>query len=405
MKAVADLATALDLAKLKAAAVLDPDQLEDVEDIAERVDERRGSVADSFVVALAGGTGTGKSSLLNALAGEDVASVSAVRPHTDQPLALIPSDPSFELIAFLDDMGIAERATQDRFADLAIIDLPDQDSIALAHRQLVWELLPEVDSIAWVVDPDKYRDATFLRDYVGGLASYQDQALFVLNKSDQLSDEAISEVEADFVGQLEVAGIVEPVVFVVAAAPPHQSPRGVAALGQHLTRQMEAKKVLASKTVADVARAASLLARRAGLERGWALGFEDRWAEAEAAAVGALIAGDADTAVSVFDGFVTALVGQVGPTFGRRLVGAVPPGMIEREVTAATTHVMVPPEVPRRRFRRRTNELARAPYVDYDLGAAIADPLRELLWERAFLGAMLAAVSVQAAQVQARLTR
>ncbi|MDH3730245.1 MAG: 50S ribosome-binding GTPase [Acidimicrobiia bacterium] len=406
MKIIAELATALDLVRLRAADVLDADELGDIDDIAERVEERRGFPGDTLVVALAGGTGAGKSSLLNALAGEEVASVSAVRPHTDQALALTPADPSFELTAFLDDMGISERFGQGRFSDLAVIDLPDQDSIATAHRELVWDLLPEVDAIIWVADPDKYRDVEFLRDYVGGLAAYQDQALFVLNKADLLSDTAVEEVTADFIGQLEVHGIVEPKVFALAAAPPHQDPIGTEELARHLEEQMEAKRVFASKTVADVGRAVSMMLTRARLDSGGAVSFDERWEAASTEIGAALDAEDPEGATTVMDDFIASLVAMVGSSFGRRLVDAVPPHLIERELSAAAAAAApVPPSTKamRRRSKNRIEpDVERPPAPDLD--ASLGQPLRALLWNRSYLGATLAAVSVQAAQAQARLT-
>jgi GTPase Era involved in 16S rRNA processing len=401
LKVISELASALDLVKLRAGDVLDPDEIEDVEDIAERVEERRGFPGDVFVVALAGGTGVGKSSLLNALAGQEVASVSPVRPHTDQPLALLPEDPGFELMSFVDDMGIVNRVSSDAFKDLAVIDLPDQDSIAAEHRALVWDLLPEVDAIIWVVDPDKYRDEAFLRDYVRGLADYQDQALFVLNKIDLLNPDVLAEVEEDFVGQLELHGVVAPRVFAVAAAPPHQESIGTGELVDHLKQRLVAKRVLASKTVADISHAVSLMTKRARLERGGALGFDERWAAMKSVATEALDAHDVDAAIAAVDHFVSSLVAEVGPAFGRRLVTAVPPSLIERELTAL--YLSQPKRaVPHRRKNADIPEVEASPKPN--LYASLAEPLRLLLWDRAYFGALLAAISVQAAQAQARFT-
>src|SRR5690606_13236533 len=53
------------------------------------VGRRRELSAAHTVVALAGATGSGKSSLLNALTGVDVAEVAARRPTTSHPLAVL----------------------------------------------------------------------------------------------------------------------------------------------------------------------------------------------------------------------------------------------------------------------------------------------------------------------------
>ena len=49
-----------------------------------------GFPGDAYVLALVGGTGVGKSSLLNALAGGDVSPASARRPTTSEPIAWVP---------------------------------------------------------------------------------------------------------------------------------------------------------------------------------------------------------------------------------------------------------------------------------------------------------------------------
>lgn len=406
MKAVAELASGLDMVRLRSEGVLDPDELEDIEDIAERVEERRGFPGDTFVLALAGGTGAGKSSLLNALAGEDVSSVSAVRPHTEHAVALVPPEASYELVAFLDDLAINDRVELDRFTEMAIIDLPDQDSLVSSHRELVWEVLPEVDAIAWVVDPDKYHDQTFLDDYVGGLAAYQDQAVFVLNKVDLLGEGDADEVTADLIGQLELRGIVEPTVFATAAAPPHQEPVGVAPLIDHFRDRLMAKRVLASKTIADIARAVSLITARARLDRGGAVGFEERWETVKAGIEESLGSNEPEDAMLAMDAFVASLVADVGPSFGRRLINAVPPHVIERELNPERRPDPAP-VAKKQRFRRRRQpeETAAAPALEpASFEQALADPLRELLWDRSYLGATLAAVAVEAAQAQDKLT-
>jgi putative ribosome biogenesis GTPase RsgA len=71
------------------------------EDIVQRARERVGFPGASYVLALAGGTGVGKSSLLNALAGEGVSEVRAVRPTTDEPIAWIADDRRHELASLL----------------------------------------------------------------------------------------------------------------------------------------------------------------------------------------------------------------------------------------------------------------------------------------------------------------
>jgi hypothetical protein len=55
------------------------------------VAERSGFPTDLYVLALAGGTGVGKSSLLNALAGEPISPAGVMRPTTSEPTAWVPA--------------------------------------------------------------------------------------------------------------------------------------------------------------------------------------------------------------------------------------------------------------------------------------------------------------------------
>ena len=73
--------------------------------MAARVRERRGFLGDTLVVALAGGTGSGKSSLLNAIAGRRIAEAGVLRPTTEQALAWIPTDPEPGLVELLGSVG------------------------------------------------------------------------------------------------------------------------------------------------------------------------------------------------------------------------------------------------------------------------------------------------------------
>ena len=67
---------------------------------------RLGFPGTAFVLALAGGTGAGKSSLLNALAGREVSRQGATRPVTDEPVAWVPTDAAQELRPLLGWVGV-----------------------------------------------------------------------------------------------------------------------------------------------------------------------------------------------------------------------------------------------------------------------------------------------------------
>ena len=90
MTTLLDLIDQLDLAVTRADGVAADDEIERALGVAKQARLRRGFIGDELVIALAGGTGSGKSSVLNAIAGAEIATVSRIRPHTDDPLAWIP---------------------------------------------------------------------------------------------------------------------------------------------------------------------------------------------------------------------------------------------------------------------------------------------------------------------------
>ena len=83
-------------------------------ELIERIDRRLGFPGGVYVLALAGGTGVGKSSVLNALAGEVVSQVRALRPTTEQPLAWVASESRDELRPLLEWLEVDQVVGHDR---------------------------------------------------------------------------------------------------------------------------------------------------------------------------------------------------------------------------------------------------------------------------------------------------
>ena len=236
---------------------------------AARVRRRLGFPGTAFVLALAGGTGAGKSSVLNALAGTEVSPVGAVRPVTAEPVAWVPADQAAELRPLLDWIGVDRVVTHHdrRFDDLCLIDLPDYDSVERAHRARVDEVLPRVDAVCWVLDPQKYNDRVLHEDYLRPLAHHGERAVFAVNRRDTLGPEAaVREVVADVRRTLAGDGIAGRPVFAVAAAPTDgQGPGELDRLRDWLVERMEAKAIVVQRLAADCVAAAAALAAQAGL--------------------------------------------------------------------------------------------------------------------------------------------
>ncbi|HLF97170.1 MAG TPA: GTPase domain-containing protein, partial [Methylococcaceae bacterium] len=162
-----------------------------------------------LVAAFFGGTGVGKSSLLNRLAGEPVARVGVERPtshevslylHESVELARLPGEFPVERVRIARHRNAARRG-------VLWIDMPDMDSTDAANRAQALAWLPHIDVVIYVVSPERYRDDKGWRLLVQH--GQRHAWLFVMNQSDHADPAQIE----DFLRQLQRAGFRQPVVL------------------------------------------------------------------------------------------------------------------------------------------------------------------------------------------------
>ena len=232
-------------------------------EVTRRVGHRAGFGGEVYVMALAGGTGVGKSSILNALARADISPAGALRPTTDKPVAWVSSAHRSEVEALLEWLKVDRVVQNDGgvLADVAILDFPDVDSVNAEHRAMVDALLPRIDAVTWIVDPEKYDDAAVHR-YWRTLVPHADRLRFVLNKSDRLSEAGRRLVADDLRARLTADGIPRPLIYVASAA----TGEGIDRLRHDLADAGHAKVIISAKLETDRARAAERLARSVGID-------------------------------------------------------------------------------------------------------------------------------------------
>jgi energy-coupling factor transporter ATP-binding protein EcfA2 len=312
--------TRLDEAVAAATALVGADAVASARNELDAVRRRHGHLGPTVVVALAGGTGSGKSSLLNALAGHDVVATGVVRPTTDRPTAWLPRDAEPGLDRLLADLGVDRRVHDAPVDDLAVIDLPDHDSVETDHRATVDALLPRVDLVVWVLDPLKYNDRA-IHQRIAARSRYAEQFLFVLNRSDQVATTDLDAVRDDLIASLRADGIGDPTVLVTAAAPPHAPPAGVDALADRLHALARRKEVVAAKLAEDLRGLATDLQAATGLagaghevaDHSALVAAWDEARDAAAAAIATAIVDDAAITRSARAGARTAARTASGP--------------------------------------------------------------------------------------------
>ena len=178
------------------------------------------------VVALAGGTGSGKSSLFNALAGAAFSPAGVMRPTTKHSHACVwGMDGAAPL---LDWLGVQRRHRYARASALSegetsltgllLLDLPDHDSVVTGSAALVDRLVKMADMLVWVLDPLKYADASVHRRYLVPLAGHAAVTTVVLNQADTLPPDQVADCAADLRRLLDAEGLLETPVLVTSAA-------------------------------------------------------------------------------------------------------------------------------------------------------------------------------------------
>jgi GTP-binding protein EngB required for normal cell division len=267
------LRTAVDTA----ARFISPELAAETTDLLAKAAQRSAAGSELTAVALAGSTGSGKSSLFNALTELELASTGVKRPTTLTTTACVYGD--VDATQLLDWLGIVATRRlshgsplderRDDEPGLVLLDLPDHDSVVTAHRDEVERLTARADVLVWVTDPVKYADALLHLNYLRRLTHHDAVVIVVLNQADQLAPDEVEACTADLSRLLDDDGVGGSVVLATSAA----TGQGVDVLRERLVAAAFEKQAAADRLGAD----AAALAERIGAELD--LGTERRGGE------------------------------------------------------------------------------------------------------------------------------
>ncbi|GLW10804.1 hypothetical protein Misp01_59320 [Microtetraspora sp. NBRC 13810] len=223
-----------------------------------RAGDRLKLSSDHTVVALAGGTGSGKSSLFNAVSGLELSPTGVRRPTTARTHACVwgleGAGPLLDWLQIQWRHRFARASALDKgdggLHGLILLDLPDHDSIRALTDHEADRLIGIADLVVWVLDPQKYADASTHRRYVTELAGHDAVTVFALNQADRLSREELAECLADLDRLLKQEGVESPQVVATSAV----AGGGAEALKTVLADAVSKRRAAIQRLEADVER-------------------------------------------------------------------------------------------------------------------------------------------------------
>ena len=233
-----------------------PALLDDADAVLKRAGERLRLSGSHTVIALAGGTGSGKSTLFNALSGATFSPAGVTRPTTRHVHACVWGIQGAGPL--LDWLNVQRRHRYARASvldsgesdldGLLLLDLPDHDSVVTASMAAVDRLAKLADMVIWVLDPQKYADAAVHNRYLIPLAGHASVFTVVLNQIDTLPPEQIRDCEQDLRRLLDAEGLTDTPVLPVSA----RTGEGLGDLRALLIQTVRRNRTVTDRIAADI---------------------------------------------------------------------------------------------------------------------------------------------------------
>lgn len=260
----------LEAASQAARGRLDDALVDDAREAVDRAASRLRLSADHTVVAIAGATGSGKSSTFNELTGLELSAVGVRRPTTSWATACVwGRDGAEELLEWLGiparhqvarESMLDPRLQDSALQGVVLLDLPDHDSTEVSHHLEVDRLVQLADLLVWVLDPQKYADAAIHHRYLAPLATHKDVMLVVLNHLDTVPEQGRAAMLDDVRRLLEADGLGGVPVLGISA----REGWGIDELKSQIAGRVAAKKATKARMEADLRAAAQRLSAASG---------------------------------------------------------------------------------------------------------------------------------------------
>jgi predicted GTPase len=247
---------------------VDQELLDDAVTLLGRAGQRLKLSPEHTVVALAGGTGGGKSSLFNAICGLELSPVGVKRPTTSATHACVwgldGAGPLLDWLGVEKRQRYARAGVRDQselsLQGLVLLDLPDHDTIRSGHSVEVERYVGVADLLVWVLDPQKYADASLHDRFITPLAGHTGVTLVVLNQIDRLQRAEAEECMADLRQLLTNEGLRDPYVISTSA----KTGWGIDGLMGILADAVAARGARSERLAADIDRLAERFSAHCG---------------------------------------------------------------------------------------------------------------------------------------------
>lgn len=208
-----------------------------------------------YLIGLIGGKDVGKSTLINALAGEAISTPSSFGPGTEKAIAYVHRDSATTLQTLLADIPSKQLELRshnlEHLRRQVLVDLPDIDSKYADHAELTRKMLRHILFPLWLQSVEKYADQRPAQ-LLAAVAQGNDASnfTFCLSKADQVAEPAAREIATDYAQRLmkRLSLASPPRVLLISSTQPEQFDLGQ--LREMLQTQRSEKSVQQSTALA-----------------------------------------------------------------------------------------------------------------------------------------------------------